>query len=295
MDLSAVSAKLDKIELKFTFDNTLVQVLWFRVMERKGKWLIGRHSHSSFEFHFVAAGACRVRLDNGSFVAHSGEFYLTSPRVFHEQSFSGEEGYTEYSINVDFTDNADETEGNALLTAFRYADCRAVPDRYQGVRSFFEALEEVSEQKLGYFNRIRILAAELLIGAARSLSDAQGSVRKYEIPLKATGNDQRFAEIKRFVEDNISSRLDESDLCNHIYLSGRQICRIIRQFTGKSTHQYISFIRLQRAKTLLRESNFSLSEIASMLGFTSEYYFNQFFKREEGYPPGVYRKNVRNP
>lgn len=304
MDLAAASNRLDQIELRFPLGGAAVQVLWFRQMVQTGHWQIGRHSHSSFEFHFVAQGTCRVTLDDGGFAARAGELYLTAPRVFHEQSSFGEAGYTEYSICVDFPafprapESGAATEAAALCRVFLQAGCSPVPAA-DGIRCFHEALCEAYGQPLGFYSRIQGLAAELLVGAARALEDAAPerpgriAAPRYDVPLKPAGNDRRFAEIRRFVNENIGSRLHENDICNHVYLSGRQIGRIVRQYTGKTTRGYISSVRLDRAKQLLRESTESLGGIAAELGFSNEYYFNRFFKREEGYPPGVYRKNVR--
>lgn len=293
MDLSEASDRLSQIELLFSLDGMPVHVLWFSRMLQTGSWLIRRHAHSSFEFHLIAAGACRVRLDGGEFVACGGEFYLTAPRVFHEQSAYGNDGYTEYCLNVDLGEAVPETEGAALRELFSRACCRPVPDHYGGMRYFDEALREALEQRLGYYTRLKSLVSELLVAFARALGRWEQDPPRYYVPHKAAGNERRFEEIQSFVEENISAPLKESDLSNHIYLSGKQIDRIVRRSTGKSTRRYINSVRLEKAKALLLETPYSLSDIAARLGFTSEYYFNQFFKREVGLPPGVYRKNVR--
>ena len=293
MDMQLASDKLSSLDLKLQIDDLQASVLWFRVMEHQGDWLISRHTHSSYEFHFVRSGGCRVKLDDGGFSARQGEFYLTAPGVFHEQSPLGDGSYIEYSINYDLTAPADgQGEGSHLLHALREAPCRPYSDIFGAMEYFSAALEAAQEQPLGYYNSIQSLCVLILTTAARTLC---GTAARYTVPTRVAKDEYRFTQLQKYMQDNLCSNISARDLENHMYLSERQIRRIIQQKTGKTTKEYINFLRLQRAKQLLQESNCTVREISDQLGFTSEYYFNHFFKREEGYPPGVYRKNVQKP
>lgn len=293
-NLAEQSARLSKMDFAFRLGGLSLTVLWFRVMSNTGAWVINRHTHSSYEFHIVASGACRVRLDNGEFVAREGEFYLTAPHVYHEQSFWGDDGYTEFSIDYDVEGiPRQNTEEGFLLDTLKNAECRAVPDAFGCAEAFRVALGEASDQRLGYYSSIRSCALRILVGAARALDGGRGE--KYPVPRKTGGDDRRFAEIKSFIEDNISTPISISDLTSHFYLSGKQISRIVRSHTDLSARAYINRLRLQAAKRLLRDTDLGVGEISEKLGFSSVYYFCQFFKRQEGYPPGVFRGNVQKP
>lgn len=115
----------------------------------------------------------------------------------------------------------------------------------------------------------------------------------YAVPRKLRDRDVRFNEIRQYIEDNLHTQIHVSDLAQHFYLGSKQISRVIYKYTGVTAKKYINQLKRQKAKELLKNTNLSISEIADRLGFTSDYYFNQFFKREEGYPPGIYRKNVQ--
>ena len=291
-DLFAASAKLSKMDFTFRLGELSLTVLWFRVMRNTGSWLINRHTHSSYEFHIVASGACRVRLDDGEFVARAGEIYLTAPYVYHEQSSFGDGDYTEFSIDYDVEGMPDgNTEEGVLLETLRNAGCRPVPDSCGCSECFREALREAEEQRLGYYSAIKSCAVRILVNAARALDGKRGE--KYPVPRKTGGDDQRFAEIRKFIEDNLYTQISISDLTSHFYLSGKQISRIVRSHTDLSAKAYINRLRLQTAKRLLKDTNLGIGEISERLGFSSVYYFYQFFKRQEGFPPGVFRDNVQ--
>ncbi|MGV7116301.1 helix-turn-helix domain-containing protein [Paenibacillus kyungheensis] len=64
--------------------------------------------------------------------------------------------------------------------------------------------------------------------------------------------------------------------------------RLFQQLTGKKPLDYITDIRINRAKDLLRLSNHSIKEIAHYVGFKDEYYFSRRFSQSTGVPPRQY-------
>jgi AraC-like DNA-binding protein len=295
LDRRKASEKLSKLNLMLSIDNFDIDILWFRYMEMEGDWCIKRHTHSSVEFHIVAEGCCRVLLDEGEFEAKAGEFYITAPGVFHEQRSSTTEGhYVEYSINYDFLEvETGTTEAEVIYEILVSEGCRPVSDINNISRIFEEALEEAYNEKIGYFNNVRNSAERILILAVRALT--QNKVKSsYEVATKLKNNDYRFSLIEKYIKDNLSNEITTKELAAFIYLSDKQVYRIIKEKTGKSAIKYINSLRLKRAKELLKNSDMNIKGISELLGFTSEYYFNQFFKREEGYPPGMYRVNIKN-
>ena len=108
-----------------------------------------------------------------------------------------------------------------------------------------------------------------------------------------TKNEERFKIIVQYIKNNISSNITSCDIAHHLYLSEKQICRIVKQKQGISTKQLICKIKLDRAKELLENTQYSIKHISNILGFSSQYYFNQFFKKYESYSPTGYRKNLK--
>ena len=98
---------------------------------------------------------------------------------------------------------------------------------------------------------------------------------------------------QRFVADNIGLDLSPGDVAGHLAVSERQLDRIVMQHKGYSTKKYITRAKLKRAKALLEDTDLTLREIADQLGFSSEYYFNSVFRKHEGFPPGEFRKSVK--
>ncbi|OPJ61192.1 helix-turn-helix domain-containing protein [Clostridium oryzae] len=297
MDIFKASEKLSRLDLKFGFDNYYIDILWFRVMIQKKEWHISRHTHSSFEFHYVQAGKCRVILDDDEFIAQEGEFYIAVPGVYHEQIALGEEGYIEYSLNCDIKPNSQKqdtkTEIEYILYAFLETRCRVYKDCDGIIDTFSEALKEAFYERPGAYNYIKSLVIIILTKTARAVSWNKPFLL-LDVPKKITKDDARYRLISKFIEDNVESPISTIDISKYMHLSDKQICRIVKNKTGTSTKELINSIKFNKAKELLKVTDLNQKEIANLLGFSSEYYFNQFFKNREGDTPGNFRLNTRN-
>ena len=80
-----------------------------------------------------------------------------------------------------------------------------------------------------------------------------------------------------------------ADLANKMFLSQSQLFRRIKTLTKRSTAIYIRSIRLQKARELLLNTNFTVSVIAYMTGFNSPFYFSSTFSKEFGFSPSLVR------
>lgn len=300
-DIAVASKKLCELDLQYVFDDVTVNILWFRAMITHGEWQIDRHTHSSFEFHFIVSGACHVVTDTDCFDVHAGNFYLTGPNVFHQQSSFGIEGVIEYSLNCDIltnsinkltTTNNYTNEFQQLTDAVKRMPCFPQADIFDCGSLFHKALEEAYLQSQGFSSSIKSISQLIIINAFRALLTDYNL--NLIIPKKAGIEDYRLNEILRFIHDNLSTPLSNSSIASYMHLSTKQVSRIIKEGLGISTKELVASRKLERSKDMLINTNLPIKQIAVKLGFSSEYYFNQFFKRMEGYAPGTFRKNVNN-
>lgn len=292
-DIAKASRKLSQLDLKFQMGSFDIEMYWFRVMALEEDWYIGRHTHSSYEFHLVAKGESTVKLDGSEFIVTEGQFYITRPGEYHEQNNVHGKKYVEYSMNCAVNiKSKDNIEERLLYERLNEAVCKPYEDN-NGIISMFEkVLASAYYEKLGFYSEIQHYILLILISAVQVLGE--DITFDYKPPLKQTKNDYRFKQIEQYVKDNINSPIITKDIAHFMYLSDKQISRIIKKETGMSTKQYINKIKLNKAKQMLIDTDNSIKEISELLGFSSEYYFNQFFKREEGYPPGLFRGNTTN-
>ena len=93
--------------------------------------------------------------------------------------------------------------------------------------------------------------------------------------------------IEQHLED---ASFNSMRLSRALNLSESQLYRKLKATTDASTAVFIRRVRLQKAKTLLQNSEYTVSEIAYQTGFNSPGWFSRAFKEEFGYAPNEIRK-----
>lgn len=63
-----------------------------------------------------------------------------------------------------------------------------------------------------------------------------------------------------------------------------------KELTGEKYWDYLSRYRIEKAKTLLKETGLSQAEISEKVGYSSEYHFSRKFKEIVGISPNKFRK-----
>lgn len=104
-------------------------------------------------------------------------------------------------------------------------------------------------------------------------------------------NDILYSAIK-FLENNISNpELNNSLMAQKANISEIYFRKLFFEKMGVTPKQYILDVRMQKAKQLLTESEFSVSAIAEECGFTSVYSFSRAFKERTKCSPTEFAKN----
>ncbi len=83
-------------------------------------------------------------------------------------------------------------------------------------------------------------------------------------------------------------------LARQVGLSDRHFRRRFFEAFGKTPQRYLTEVRMQRAKTLLRTTRLGVAQIAQAVGYTSGVTFDRIFKRAYGITPSEFRANRRH-
>jgi AraC-like DNA-binding protein len=94
----------------------------------------------------------------------------------------------------------------------------------------------------------------------------------------------------KLISKHISQPLSVGQIATACNLDDRYLYNLFIKHMGISPKQYISQARLSHAKALLRESNYSVAEVAASVGYDDALAFSKFFARHVGLSPTCYRK-----
>ncbi|MFC0270750.1 AraC family transcriptional regulator [Metabacillus herbersteinensis] len=101
--------------------------------------------------------------------------------------------------------------------------------------------------------------------------------------------DQQMNKCTKYISERCQDELTIKQVADHINFSVSYFCKRFKSETGRSFVEYVTFVRLQRAVWLLRNTDYTIEQIAEELGFNTPNYFSGTFKKYVGISPREYR------
>jgi len=194
-------------------------------------------------------------------------------------------------------------QGRATLLVLQVGEalCREVGGRRRWLPGT-QGVAVVDDERLAH--GLKLVYEDLLAGspAGPRVSEylIRGVTAHYlETHCRAVGEPARpgraaapvdWRRVEECIEANLHERLSLPAQASRAGLSVAALCRVIRQHTGRSAHQFLIARRVERAKEELRKGEVSLRELALQLGFYDQSQFTSAFRRRVGVTPAVFRR-----
>lgn len=134
-----------------------------------------------------------------------------------------------------------------------------------------------SDSRLYAESAATFLAVHLL----QNYSTRKSSIREYEGGLPQP----KLKQAVDYIQDNLVQEISLNAIADYLGISRYYFCRLFKQSTGLSPHQYVIQQRVERAKQLLLQGKMSIANIAQACGFTHQSHLNRHFKRLTGVTP----------
>lgn len=104
-----------------------------------------------------------------------------------------------------------------------------------------------------------------------------------------------ITKAKKYIEEHQTEDISLGDVAGAVNTSAFYFCKMFRKVTGLNFTEYVTRLRIERAKNLLLNPNLRISEIAFEVGFQSLTHFNRVFKKILGQAPTQYRLQLEQP
>lgn len=114
--------------------------------------------------------------------------------------------------------------------------------------------------------------------------------------LTNSEEDKIFIEnVKKMVEDSMGeSNFSLEFIASKMGLSRSKFYKRIKEILGETPHEFISVIQMKKAELLIRETNYTIPEIALICGYSDYRYFAKIFKKHFGKSPKEYQISQKN-
>ena len=94
----------------------------------------------------------------------------------------------------------------------------------------------------------------------------------------------------QYIEDHYSEKFSLQDIADHVHFSAPYFSKIFKKEMDMTFTKYLTNVRIEKSKRLLKNSRYALSDIPAMVGFEEQSYFTRVFRTVTGVSPGKYRE-----
>lgn len=234
------------------------------------------HQHAHYEIHIVNSGSLSYEANHTIYPLNAGQFLLLPPQTPHRNRLF-QPGTSVLSITFYAPEAPD------FLPHITHCVTGQISPAIQECIQLM--ISEHAQEQHCSSQMIATALAQILIQIWR-ICGIQGTPVSEHRPSE----DSRLALAIRYIQDNIEFAPTVPELSAYCHLSSKQLTRLFLLSKNMTPSEYIRRLRIGRIESLLKDSSLSLHDISEQMHFSSEYYFNTFFKRHAGMPPGEYRK-----
>ena len=240
------------------------------------------HTHTCTEMFYCIHGRGRFHTAGHTFDIKKDDLVIVNAGVEHAESstpnhpleylvlgvqglsFHFGEASSEYSV-LNFGENRDEI--------FFYLKT---------------LLQETTAQQENYQRMCQQILDILLIHMQR-IAYVKISTNTPELGKRRAAN-YNCALIRQYIDEHFSEAITLDSLAKMIHINKCYLVRAFQKEYGTTPINYLIERRLEEARFLLKNTDYSTSQIVSILGFSSPSYFSQCFRRRENMTPSQYRE-----
>ena len=254
------------------------------------------HWHNDFEFGLVLHGSILYKTSRQEFLLGPGDAVFINSGVLHALVPMSEA--REIRLQTQFFDRAFLAGELGGAVDVRYVlpvveqkslDAVAVRGERAEHRAFLgllrQALDIGMAEEPFYELRLRSTFSRLWEQVYQWAMDERARGVEYDAQ-----EDRRIKQILGHIQQHFAEKLTVREMAAAGHVSARECYRIFQRRLGMTPNEYLLSFRLQRARTLLLESDKSVLEIAVETGFGTSSYLGKLFRAHYGQSPREYRR-----
>ena len=260
-------------------DSDKAKLLYISSAKYGGDWFSVPHTHNCAELFYVIGGKGQFLVTDRSFTITAGDMVIVNPHVEHTETSLAASPLEYIVMGIEGLElNMDDGSDHSFCIINFYDDGSDVQFYLKTM------LKEIEGKDMGFETLCQDLLDILLIKLLRKtkfskvLSSTQESLSSDTVALR------------RYIENHYREPLTLDLLAQNVHMNKFHLAHMFSKEFGLSPFNYIQQLRIQESKELLSTTDYPLSQIAGMCGFSSPSYFSQRFRSSTGISPAEYRK-----
>lgn len=255
------------------------EILVYYYQVKSSNYVFSGETHQYWELTYIDNGHLITEVDGKEYQLKQHDIMLYAPGQFHTQKMDGVEAcsYLTVIFKMDFNNP------NLLRNQVFHSSRKII----NTLQNFIHSCDKEGP----YYNDLCICYLNQIIVQLLQLNNTK-SAKIANSPIQQKFEDQFLNEIVMFINYNYSQPLTVDQLCQKFSISRSSLQQLFNKNLGITPKQYITEVKLKKAKILIKENKYTISEISEKLGFTSIHYFSRKFKKEFNISPSDYAKSI---
>lgn len=260
------------------------QLIYISTSLYEDDWHSTPHAHHCSELFYVLRGKGSFLVNDDIFDVKEDDLIIVNANVQHTE-MSKDDSPLEYIVlgieGLQFTSFSKQGEfvDYSVHNYYEY--------KHEILFYLKTLLQEMQQRDEDYELIIQNLLEVLLVNMVRRT--------KADLIVAPT---QKVTKECRFVEQYINTHYKEDItlelLSKKAYMNKYYLVHAFKSYKGTSPIDYLISLRVEQAKELLETTNYPISQISDLSGFSSQSYFSQVFKKATSQTPNAYRKHCEN-
>lgn len=281
------------------------KLISFHYFEYTKGFVFDGEQHDFWELLYVDKGGVEVRADErvvelkqGMIIMHKpGEFHTVRVKDHHKPpnliviSFECSSPHMTALENVVMLLGSREQKLLSLLMQEGFQAFEPpfdVPSSHELTRN--SAAPFASEQATKAY--LEILLIQLIRQLEAESVDGHTDKRKPSSIQTVRVEQSIVKRITDYMKAHLSEQLSLDQLCQETHLGKSRLKEIFHSQKGTGVMEYFKLLKIEEAKSLIREHQYNYTEISNMLGYTTIHYFSRDFKKSTGMSPSDYARTV---
>ena len=247
-----------------------------------------QHRHPGIEIHYIINGQCKVTTGEKSFALSTNTILLIPAGTYHDITTTSNTSRLSFSFMIQKAGNPENSTGS-FYGLFSTKDPVAADihdSEAQNILGRMIALLENSPNDPYITDKLLTLCCTALLELIPYIANADPHDNYVENTQIL--QDVSF-KIDSFMGRNFMLNNAKNQMADDLYISPRQLQRVIQKNYGMSYREKLTETRIQIAIDLLRNSTMPIHKISEILGYSCSANFSAFIKRNTGKTPSQIR------
>ena len=112
----------------------------------------------------------------------------------------------------------------------------------------------------------------------------------YNFDFSAIRHSDTIYRVMEYIKSHYGGKITLEDIASYVHLSPSHLSNLFRKETGQTISAYISYVRIEKSKQLLKATATPIAQVAAQCGFEDQSYFTRVFRQQTGLSPRKYRQ-----